>query len=457
LAQFVRDLLVALFQVVRLALKHEKGFYLPVNQAINRRSFLKQTTLIGGAAATGLSSPLFGTDPGNRKLLVGIIGCNGRGMDHIGTWLTVDDAEIGYVCDVDRRALEKGVGAVAAKQQRKPKGVGDLRKILEDPAVDAVSIATPDHWHTPATILACAAGKHVYVEKPGSHNAHESQLIGAAARKYKRQVQMGNQRRSWPWVIEAMNALRSGELGALYFARCWYANHRPSIGHAKPGPVPDWLDYDLWQGPAPERAFQPNAIHYNWHWFWNWGTGELGNNGVHALDLARWGLAVDYPTHISCTGKRYHFDDDWETPDTYIANFDFGNKGIAWEGHSCDPRGFEGSGFGVTFFGEKGSLVITSNDCKVYDLSDKIVREFKSKQEEILHFQNFADAIRDGKPLNSEINDGQKSSLLCHLGNIAWRTGQNLKLDLQSLKIVGNSEADKFWKRSYRPGWEPKV
>jgi predicted dehydrogenase len=237
----------------------------------------------------------------------------------------------------------------------KPKGVKDLRRVLDDPDIDAVSIAMPDHWHAPAAILACAAGKHVYVEKPGSHNGEESEWIVAAARKYKRQVQMGNQRRSWPWVQEAIKALHDGEIGQLYFARAWYTNHRASIGRGKPTPVPEWLDYSLWQGPAPERPFQDNVIHYNWHWFWNWGTGELGNNGVHAIDLARWGLGVDLPRRITCGGNRYHFQDDWETPDLYVATFDFGDKGIVWEGQSCDPRGFEGEGFGVNFYGEKGT------------------------------------------------------------------------------------------------------
>ncbi len=164
---------------------------------------------------------------------------------------------------------------------------------------------------------------------------------------------MGNQRRSWPWVGEAISALHIGELGKLFFARTWYTNHRDTIGHGKPVTVPEWLDYSLWQGPAPERSFRDNILHYNWHWFWNWGTGELGNNGVHALDLARWGLGVDAPRRVTCGGNRYHFQDDWETPDTCVANFDFGDKGIIWEGQSCDPRGFEDAQFGVSFYGEK--------------------------------------------------------------------------------------------------------
>ncbi|HWI59857.1 MAG TPA: Gfo/Idh/MocA family oxidoreductase, partial [Bacillota bacterium] len=297
-----------------------------MHRAITRRDFLRHSSVLTASLATlGSATVLRGADRANDKVRIGIIGCNARGMAHIAGYLAVPNTEIAYICDVDSRAVDKGVAAVAKKQARKPQGIKDLRRMLEDPNVDAVSIATPDHWHAPATILACTAGKHVYVEKPGSHNVHESQLMVAAARQHKRVVQMGNQRRSWPWVIESIEALRAGELGNVYFARGWYTNHRASIGRGKPAPVPEWLDWSLWQGPAPEEAFRDNVVHYNWHWFWNWATGELGNNGVHSLDLARWGLGVDYPKRITCGGNRYHFKDDWQTPDTAVATFDFGD------------------------------------------------------------------------------------------------------------------------------------
>ena len=429
-----------------------------MTSSITRRDFLKQTSVItAGLATLGSPARVRAAKGPNEKVLVAVIGCNGRGMAHIAGYLAQPNAEIAYVCDVDSRALARGIAAVGKKQQRKPQGVKDFRRILDDASVDAVSIAMPDHWHAPATILACAAGKHVYVEKPGSHNARESELMVAAARKYQRLVQMGNQRRSWPWVIEAMGALHAGELGKLFFARAWYTSLRGSIGHGKPAPVPDWLDYSLWQGPAPERAFQDNIIHYNWHWFWHWGTGELGNNGVHSLDLARWGLGVDAPQRVTCGGNRYHFKDDQETPDTYLATFDFGDKAIVWEGQSCDPHGFEGASFGVTFYGEKGSLSIAGTDCKSYDLNDKLVREIKGKLDDVLHFGNFIGGIRDGQKLNSEIEDGQKSTLLCHLGNLAWRTGHTLNFDSKNRKVAGDHAASKLWSRDYRRGWEPKL
>jgi predicted dehydrogenase len=428
-----------------------------MNTPSHRRTFLKQVSAAASIAALGGFDIIRADQSPSRKLILGIMGCNGRGMAHIGEFLAVPNVEIGYVCDVDSRAVEKGVAAVAKKQSRKPQGVKDFRRMLEDKNVDAISVATPNHWHAPATILACAAAKHVYVEKPGSHNPHEAQTMVAAARKHNRVVQMGNQRRSWPSVIEAMTALHQGEIGRIFLARAWYTNKRGSIGRGKPAPVPGWLDYALWQGPAPERPFKDNLIHYNWHWFWHWGGGELANNGVHALDLARWGLGVDLPKRVTCGGNRYHFEDDQETPDIYIATFDYGHCNIVWEGQSCDPRGFESTGFGVNFHGEEGTMVLTDSECKVYDLNNKVVREINPQRDDTLHFANFADAIRDGKNLNAEIGDGQKSTMLCHLGNIAWRTAHTVNCDSGTGEIQSDLDAAKLWQREYREGWEPRV
>ncbi len=424
---------------------------------LGRRQFLKSTALGAGILLSRRFPSLQGAESPNKKIVVGVMGTNGRGMAHIDAYLSLPDTEVAYVCDVDSRAIEKAAAAVVRRNRKRPQGVSDFRQILEDPAVDVISVATPNHWHAPAAILACAAGKHVYVEKPGSHNPREGELIVQAARKNNRVVQMGNQRRSWPHIIEAVQRLHAGEIGRVLFARTWYNNARPSIGRGAQVPPPDWLDYPLWQGPAPDKPFKDNLLHYNWHWHWHWGNGELGNNGIHALDVARWGLGVDCPRKVTCGGGRYHYEDDQETPDTYVTTYDFGDKGATWESHSCHPRGFEGVGFGINFYGEKGSIVIAGNDVEVFDLRGKSVIKIPGKGGDAVHFANFLECIRGGGRPNSDIGDAQKSTLLCHLGNIAYRTGRTIHLDPETRQIVGDDDAGRFWSREYRSGWEPEV
>ena len=428
-----------------------------MNDAVSRRRFLKQTSATASLAALGSFKILRAGESPGKKLAVAVMGCNARGMVHIETWLGVPNVEIAYICDVDSRALTKGVEAVGKKQQRNPKSEKDIRRVLEDKDVDVVSIATPNHWHAPATILACNAGKHVYVEKPGSHSPYESQLMVASARKNKRLVQMGNQRRSWTWLQEAIQRMHAGDIGKVLFARTWFNTSRGSIGRGQVVPVPAWLDYELWQGPAPERPYLDNVVHYKWHWRWHWGSGELGNNGIHFLDLVRWGLQVDQPRRVTCGGNRYWFQDDQESPDTCALTVDFGDKGLIWEGHSCYSRREEGGKTGVIFYGDKGALVIADYKAKLYDAEEKVIANFSGPADVLPHFVNLADAIRDGKKLNSEIEEGQQATMLCHLGNIAWRTGHTINFDPKERKLVGDEAAQALWKREYRPGWEPKV
>ena len=278
-----------------------------------------------------------------------------------------------------------------------------------------------------------------------------------AARKHKRYVQMGNQRRSYPLVMEAMQRLNEGIIGKTLSARTFYNSSRGSIGKGKMTSIPEHLDYKMWQGPAPELPYKDNLIPYNWHWHWHYGGGEITNNGVHALDLARWGLGVGLPKRVTYGGSRYHFKDDQETPDTGMATFDFGKCGAMWDQSSCDPRKGENTPF-VAFYGEGGSLTCsTKNDYSLYDLNGKKIESKNLPPNQTLHFNNFVNAIRHDEKLNSEIADAQASTLLCHLANMAWRTNSTVNFESKKRRIINNSAAAKLWGRQYRKGWEPKV
>jgi predicted dehydrogenase len=427
-------------------------------QQIDRRRFLGQAAAFSAAAGLGLTgrSSRAAESPSN-KIVVGVMGLS-RGQALAAGFAKQAGVEVKYVCDVDSTRAESGAAHVADATGKAPQAIGDFRRILDDKSVDALICAAPNHWHAPATILACAAGKHVYVEKPCSHNPREGELMVEAARKHDRAVQMGTQRRSGPGTNEAIGELHGGAIGRVYLVRSWYNNARGSIGRGKPAAVPGNLDYELWQGPAPRLPYLDNRVHYNWHWFWHWGNGELGNNGVHTLDLCRWGLGVDFPIRVTSSGGRYCYDDDQQTPDTHTVCFDFpGQRSITWEGLSCNRHG---SGF-ITFYGTGGSLELESNGSfRIYDAQDQRVKEHESRSAgDNEHIANFIEAIRSGKPssLNSEIAEGHRSTLLCHLGNIAHRTGRTLNCDPTNGHILNDSEAMTLWSRNYETGWEPQV
>lgn len=418
-----------------------------------RRQFLQGTGLLGIALAAGVA-PAFaqGTAPSNR-VRIGVIGL-GRGMDHVTALLQVPGAVVAAVCDVDERRRDAAAKKVEEKSGVRPAGVVDLRRLLEDREIDAVSIATPNFWHAPATILACRAGKHVYVEKPGSHNAHEGERMVAVAASTRRLVQMGTQRRSTDTVRRAVDELRAGVIGPVRMARCRYDNARETIGRGKSAPVPAWLNYELWQGPVPERPYVDNLVHYNWHWRWHWGGGELANNGPHALDIARWGLGVEYPQRVTANGGRYHFQDDQETPDTLTAHFEFKTCGIGWAGSSCHPRKADGPHF-VTFYGDAGTLAIDANGgYRIVDPAGKELRKVAGRTSDVPHFTNFIEGIRGNAPLNAPVAEGVKSVHLCHLGNIAWRTGGAVEVDPATGHLKSANRKQKtLWTREYRRGW----
>jgi predicted dehydrogenase len=415
----------------------------------SRRHFIQTAS----AAALCSTLNVRAANAANRKLRVGVMGLS-RGKAHIASFLNLPDVEIAYVCDVDQQRLASGVKyATSRGAESEPKAVTDFRRILDDKEVDVLSIAAPNFWHTPATVLACDAGKHVYVEKPGSHNAHEAELIVAAAKRTGRKVQMGNQRRSLPSYHEGIAKLKEGVIGKLRYSRCWYDNARVSIGKGKPAGVPGHLDWELWQGPCPEQPYKDNLVHYNWHWHWHYGGGEMANNGVHALDISRWALGVDTPLSASYVGGRYHFDDDQETPDTGDAVFDFGEVGISWHGSSCLRRKHEKNAF-VSVYGDGGVMAFESHGYRIHDNEGKVLEENLPKLEDIHHFRNFTDAIRDGAALNAEIGDAQKSAMLCHLSNISYREGKVVHCDPATGQLKNESE---LWSRSYRDGWAPKA
>ena len=443
-----------------------------------RRTFIKKAitgtaVLSAGGVLPGFSARSYARILGaNEKVRVGMMGVNSRGLALAGNFALQPNCEVISVSDVDSRAADKCLATVGKIQQSTPKNQPDFRKALEDKDVDALVIAAPDHWHAPAAILASKAGKHVYLEKPCSHNPHEGELLVAVAKKYKNVIQMGNQRRSWPNVAQAIREVQSGIIGRPYFVKGWYTNNRPSIGIGKEAPVPAWLNYDLWQGPAPRRAFKDNLLHYNWHWFWHWGTGEALNNGTHMLDLMRWGLGVTYPTKVTSSGGRYRYQDDWQTPDTQVISLEFpNNTAMTWEGRSCNGRTVEGTSVGVIFYGETGSVLIESgNSYKVFDLENKLVKDVKndlvidprnkmdpSQALDAIHIQNFFDGIKKGTALASDIVGGHQSTLLAQLGNIALRSGGMLAIDPANGHIKNNPEAQKLWQRDYQKGWEPTV
>jgi predicted dehydrogenase len=445
----------------------------------SRRSFIKKTTVAATAVSLGGVLPAFSAKSygriigSNEKLRVSVMGVNSRGNALAKSFAQQKDCDVVHICDVDSRAIAKCRTDLETYQDIETKGFRDFRESLEDQKIDAMVIAAPDHWHAPAALLAMQAGKDVYLEKPSSHNPNEGEILIKAASRYNRAVQLGNQRRSSPIVAQGMKELKEGVIGRSYFGKGWYANNRGPIGTGVETEVPEWLDWDLWQGPAPRRAYKDNLVHYNWHWLWNWGTGEALNNGTHMIDLLRWGLGVEYPVKVSSNGGRYRYQDDWETPDTQVINLDF-KEGItvSWEGRSCNGRSVEGSGAGVMFYGEKGSMLFPGGDSyTVFDLDNHIVKEVNEKQTtdttdlvnpsqnlDFIHIRNFFDGIRNGSSrLNADIESGHKSTLLVQLGNIAQRVGHSLEIDPSSGHILNDKEALKYWSRTYEKGWEMKL
>ncbi|NKI26305.1 Gfo/Idh/MocA family oxidoreductase [Arenibacter sp. 6A1] len=439
-----------------------------------RRNFIKKTAA-GSAAMTlgGLLLPNMASANilgANDRLHVAVIGVRSRAKAHIIAIHQDPKAKIVYNCDVDDQIIEehniwceKNIGYV-------PKVEKDFRKILDDKNIDAVFIATPEHWHAPMAIMALQAGKHVYVEKPCSHNPHENELLVAAQKKYGKKVQMGNQQRSAQSSMLAVQEIKEGIIGEVFKGEAYYSNNRGSIGIGNKIDVPKTLDWDLWQGPAPREDYRDNIHPYNWHWFRTWGTGEVHNNGTHEIDICRWALGVDLPDSVTSFGGKYAYKDDWEFVDNQQVTYKYGgDKFITWTGHSRGLIKPEQPGRGATIYGSKGMITLSRNSYELYSLDGKLIKKVEEGVEsattntlgmgglDVNHVFNFFDAIRKDKIQNSPIADASISTMLCHLGNIAQDVGRTIHIDPVTGKIKDDAEAMSHWKREYAKGWEPKI
>ena len=430
----------------------------------NRRRFLSTTAgaaTLAAVAAAGVHSSLEAADE-RQKTVVGLIGPGGMGSSHLSLLARNPEVELAYVCDVDSNRLAAAVANAQKGSGKAPQGVKDMRQVFDDKRVEAVWIATPDHWHAPATILALNAGKHVYVEKPGSHNIREGRLMIEAAEKAKKVVQVGTQSRSTPTVMEAIEKIRSGAIGQVLVAKAWNSQKRGSIGKAKPSDPPAHLDYDLWLGPVPARQFQANFLPGIWRWWYDFGAGDIGNDGVHDIDVALWGLGVDtHPNRVAALGGKCFFDDDQQWPDTQYAAFEYAGDGspgsrrqLIFEQRIWSPYVQEGYENGVAWYGTNGLLICGhSVGWKLYGPKNKLIEEKTGSPDLGAHHRNFLECMRTGKAPNADVRIHHPVASLCHLANIATRLGRTLNFDPKTEQFLGDAEASALVARKYREHW----
>jgi predicted dehydrogenase len=406
----------------------------------------------------------------NDRLNFAVIGVHSRAYAHLSSLkANKAHARITHVCDVDSNTLKKFTADTEREMGEAPAADKDFRNILQLKEVDAITIATPDHWHAPMAIAGLQAGKHVYVEKPCSHNPAEGIMLVEAQKKYGKLVQMGTQQRSSPHTIEIVDKIHNGLIGRAYYAKAWYSNTRKSIGVGKEVPAPPQLDWDLFQGPAPRRPYKDNYQPYNWHWFKQWGTGETLNNGTHEVDVCRWALGVDLPQRITASGGRYAFKDDWQFYDTLVTSFDYEDKSISWECKCCQGMRFYGRDRGSTILGETGSVLVDRDGYEIYDLKGAKTSEFKVGKETSstdlvgrdsmtdLHFANFIAGIQKGEKLHAPVSVGNVAVTMLQLSNVAWEVNRELHLDQANGKVKDDAAAMKMWDREYESGWAPHV
>ncbi|MHC4405789.1 MAG: Gfo/Idh/MocA family protein [Planctomycetota bacterium] len=437
---------------------------------MNRRRFFKRSAAAGLSLAGVTAGVTAGASPANDRVSVAVVGVRGRGGGLLRTFAGLADVDVAYVCDLDRRVLRGAVEGLTKDTRHRPKAITDFRDALADPSVDALVLGTPDHWHAIPTILACQAGKDVYVEKPDGHNILEGLTMVAAARKYERIVQLGTQARSDPSLKKAIAYIAEGKLGRVRFAKAWESSRQGSIGHPPDGDPPAEVDYDTWLGPAPKRPFNSRRFHGSWRWFFDYGTGDLGNDGVHRIDKARWGLQTgvaaegkelpDAPRNVSAFGGKCYFDDDQQWPDTLMVTYDYPGCVLTYELRIWSPYPLEGEREGAAVLGDSGYMVIGNRRWRAFDAKGQQVAEDSGGDASTAHARDFIDCIRSRqKPAADLETVGQPSSLLCHLGNAAWRAGRSLRYDASTGTFPDDADANRWLTRpEYRKPWVlPKI
>lgn len=429
------------------------------SETAGRRQFLQSAAL--GAAAVALGGPARAAQAAADRVVLGLIGPGGMGMGHLEQLCRRSDVQIAAVCDVDEQRLQTAVEHVHTQMKTKPRAERDLRRVLDDPAIDAVIIATPDHWHAPAAILALNAGKHVYVEKPCCHNIREGRLMANAVARSGKLLQVGTQSRSSDCVREAMQRIHEGEIGDILVAKAWNSQRRGNIGKSQPTDPPPHLDYDTWVGPAPLEPYRPNLLPGRWRWWYNFGCGDIGNDGVHDIDVAVWGLQVQtHPERMTCLGGKYFFDDDQQFPDTQYAVCEYPVEGserrrqLIFEQRDWTPYVQEGYENGAAFYGTSGYLIIGHTvGWKLYKERNKLAAERTGPAEITPHHNNFLDCIRGTQQrLNADIQAGLLGAGIVHLANISARTRSVLEFDAAHERITNHEQAAGMVGRSYRDG-----
>ena len=443
---------------------------------MKRRTFLEKTGSLLGLSMAGGFPRVCATEqrlPASERIRVAVIGVNGRGNNLLRTFASKKEVEIASICDVDSRVLNRRVSETKQGGRHDPAGLGDFRKAIDDKSIDAIVLGTPDHWHAIPSIYACMAGKDVYTEKPDSHNILESCTMAAAARKHKRVVQMGTQARSGPHMKEANQYISSGALGKVRYATAWESMKQGNLGRPANGKTPAGVDYDMWLGPAPKRPFNRLRFHGNWRWFFDYGTGDVGNDGVHRIDYARWALQTgleaqgeklpDLPRSVSATGGKFYFNDAQEWPDTLMANFDYGNCLLTYEMRIWSPYKLHGEAEGAAVYGDKGYVILANGRWRAFRHGGALVKESSggsNLDQTSIHVQDFLDCMKSReKPAADLVTVGHPSSMLCHLANASWRSGLTLQFDPATTSFKGNRKADPYLGRAeYRAPWKlPKL